>query len=63
LLAAADRVLAPLIERITLAHVEARTLAGIRDELLPRLISGDLAVAGGERSAALASEPWALARV
>ncbi len=41
-LAAADRVLGPMIEQITLRRVEARTLAETRDSLLPRLVSGDL---------------------
>ena len=41
-LASADRVLGPMIEQICLRRVEARTLADIRDALLPRLLSGQL---------------------
>lgn len=41
-LGAADRVLGPMIEQITLRRVEARTLAEIRDSLLPKLLSGDI---------------------
>jgi len=41
-LATADRVLAPMIEQITMRKVEIRTLTSIRDALLPRLISGEL---------------------
>jgi type I restriction enzyme, S subunit len=41
-LAAADRVLGPMINQIILRKVEARTLAEVRDAFLPRLVSGDL---------------------
>lgn len=51
-LAAADRILGPMLERITLARVETRTLMGIRNTLLPRLTSGELAASDAERSAA-----------
>ena len=39
---AADRVLGPMTEQIWMRKVEARTLADIRDALLPRLLSGEL---------------------
>ncbi len=41
-LAAADRVLGPMTEQISARKVEARTLADIRDALLPRLLMGEL---------------------
>ncbi len=42
MLASADRVLGPMTEQIWMRRVEARTLADIRDALLPRLLSGEL---------------------
>jgi type I restriction enzyme S subunit len=36
-----DGVMAPLIERAVLNGVESRTIAALRDRLLPRLLSGD----------------------
>lgn len=39
-LASADRVLGPMTEQISKRRVEARTLADIRDAMLPRLLSG-----------------------
>jgi len=51
-LAAADRILGPMIEQITLRNVEARTLAEIRDALLPRLISGELRLTDAELASA-----------
>jgi len=39
---AAHKVLAPLIDRITAAQLEARSLGDVRDSLLPRLLSGEL---------------------
>ena len=39
------RVVGPMFARITLAATESRTLAQVRDTLLPRLLSGDLEVA------------------
>lgn len=43
-LAAFDRVAQPLLDRISSNHKEARTLAELRDALLPKLISGELRV-------------------
>jgi len=42
---AADKTLAPLIEQIMRRRVESRTLATLRDALLPRLTSGELRTA------------------
>jgi type I restriction enzyme S subunit len=39
-------LLAPLYEQLVTARVESRKLATIRDELLPRLMSGELTVNG-----------------
>ena len=40
----AGNSLAPIIEQLTLRRVECRTLAALRDVLLPKLISGELRV-------------------
>lgn len=47
-----DAVFAPLFERALVARTESETLAQIRDQLLPRLISGSLRVNRGEGAAA-----------
>lgn len=49
LLRAADSVLTPMIESTWRREVESRTLATLRDALLPRLISGDLHLDGTEQ--------------
>ncbi len=49
LLALADRIMSPLIDGIWQRSVESRTLAALRDTLLPRLISGELRVPQAER--------------
>ena len=46
-----DAVLDPIIERAWRTGVEARTLASVRDSLLPKLISGELQVDVAERVA------------
>jgi type I restriction enzyme S subunit len=43
-LKAADAVIAPIVERMIACQVESRQLARIRDELLPKLISGEVRV-------------------
>jgi type I restriction enzyme S subunit len=43
---AADKVIAPIIEQVMQRRVESRTLAALRDALLPKLISGELRVKG-----------------
>ncbi len=45
----ADCILSPLVERIITARLESRTLAHVRDMLLPKLISGELRVRDAER--------------
>jgi type I restriction enzyme S subunit len=39
----------PILDRIREALVESRTLATLRDALLPKLISGELRVTDAER--------------
>jgi len=46
-----DRVVRPLYERIVECAREARTLATLRDTLLPKLISGELRVKNAEQIA------------
>lgn len=38
------RIIEPLLERIALSIAESRALAGVRDTLLPRLLSGEIRV-------------------
>lgn len=49
LLDAADGVIGPLIERTWRQKVQSRTLAALRDTLLPKLISGETRVGDAER--------------
>lgn len=49
LVQAMDAYLEPLIDRLITARLEVRTLAALRDALLPKLISGDLRVPDAER--------------
>ncbi len=49
ILKGADSILSPLVERIITARLESRTLARLRDTLLPKLISGEIRVADAER--------------
>ena len=49
LLTAMDVVFAPIVESTWRRAVEARTLATLRDALLPKLISGELQVKDAER--------------
>ncbi len=44
-----DAVLGPLIERLWRGGVESRTLAVVRDALLPKLVSGEVRVKGDDR--------------
>jgi type I restriction enzyme S subunit len=46
-----DRIASPLDDRIENAERESRTLAAIRDTLLPKLLSGELRVGDAERIA------------
>jgi type I restriction enzyme S subunit len=50
--AAYDRFARPLFSRLVSNEHEIRTLAAIRDALLPKLLSGELRVADAERIAA-----------
>jgi type I restriction enzyme S subunit len=45
-LAAFDRKIAPIFDRAFTNTLESRTLATLRDTLLPKLLSGELSVAG-----------------
>ena len=49
LLRAIDAVFAPIVESIWRRAVESRTLAALRDALLPKLISGELRVKDAKR--------------
>ena len=46
LLEAFEKTVSPLVERIAAQGEESRTLATLRDTLLPKLLSGELSVAG-----------------
>lgn len=48
-MAEADRVIAPVLERVVTLRLESRTLTRLRDALLPKLISGELRVKDAER--------------
>jgi type I restriction enzyme S subunit len=54
LLRALDVMLGPLMEGLWRRRVQSRTLAALRDTLLPKLISGELRVQDAERFAATA---------
>jgi len=49
ILAAFDAAIQPLFQRINEADREARTLAALRDSLLPKLLSGEIRVKDAER--------------
>ena len=55
LLGAMDAVFAPIVESTWRRAVEARTLAALRDALLPKLISGELRVKDAKRFVAEAT--------
>ena len=46
---AADALIAPLFEQVLRLHIQSRTLAALRDALLPKLISGERRVKDAER--------------
>jgi type I restriction enzyme S subunit len=48
-LQAVGSALSPLIQRVITTRTESRTLAALRDALLPKLISGELRLKDGER--------------
>ena len=41
------RTMSPLIDQLIASRIQSRTLATLRDTLLPKLLSGELSVAGG----------------
>ncbi|MCL2723748.1 MAG: restriction endonuclease subunit S [Polyangiaceae bacterium] len=49
-LSAASRVLEPILHKQIALDLESRTLARMRDELLPRLLSGEISVADAEHT-------------
>jgi type I restriction enzyme, S subunit len=49
LLDAMDNIIAPLLQKVIVTNLESRTLAAIRDALLPRLLSGEIRVGEAER--------------
>ena len=49
-LQAASSALSPLVQRVVTTRVESRSLATLRDTLLPKLISGELRVPGAAAS-------------
>jgi len=49
LLDAADRRIGPLVDAIVKIRIESRTLASVRDVLLPKLISGEIRVENADR--------------
>lgn len=46
---AANNTLGPIVDQIILHCVESRTLAALRDTLLPKLISGEIRIKNAER--------------
>jgi type I restriction enzyme S subunit len=46
---AADRLIAPLLAKSVTNELESRTLAELRDTLLPKLLSGEVRVRDAER--------------
>jgi len=46
-----DNLMDPLVERVVSCRLESRTLAALRDTLLPKLISGELRIPDAERIA------------
>ncbi len=49
LLEAMDKLVEPLVDRVIANSIELRTLAGIRDAVLPKLLSGEIQVNDAER--------------
>lgn len=49
LIEGATAYVAPYLERVIKLRLESRTLAELRDALLPKLLSGELRVEGAER--------------
>jgi type I restriction enzyme S subunit len=51
IVAAFERQAGPLDDQIRTLEIQSRTLATLRDALLPKLLSGELSVAGAEKTA------------
>jgi type I restriction enzyme S subunit len=51
LLDAMSKIMSPLIDQIIANRIQSRTLASVRDTLLPKLLSGELSVAEASRNA------------
>ncbi|MBC7076860.1 MAG: restriction endonuclease subunit S [Synergistales bacterium] len=49
-----DRFLAPVLDMLVYKRIESRTLAALRDALLPKLVSGELRVKDAERAVEVA---------
>jgi type I restriction enzyme, S subunit len=49
MMSAASKIMEPIVESLWRREVQSRTLAAIRDALLPKLISGELRVREAER--------------
>ena len=49
LLQAVDRVFSPLLDRLIHNKIENRTLADLRDLLLPKLLSGEIRLRDADR--------------
>lgn len=47
-----DRTLNPIVERVIQCRVESRTLAQLRDTLLPKLLTGEIRVGAAEKKVA-----------
>lgn len=52
LLDAMTRIISPLIDHIVSNRIQSRTLAALRDMLLPKLLSGEMSVAEVEKEVA-----------
>jgi len=52
---AVGKIMEPIVESLWRSEVQSRTLAAIRDALLPKLISGELRVKDAERVVAEAA--------
>jgi type I restriction enzyme S subunit len=48
-LRAADKLVRPIVDKFVQNKLQSRTLAALRDALLPRLLSGELRVREAER--------------
>jgi type I restriction enzyme S subunit len=49
LILSADRIMSPIFQKTVSSSLESRTLASIRDVLLPKLISGEIRIKDAEK--------------